>query len=223
MTVPIDRSLPLPESEYFRQADLSAASDQEVVAMARQGREEAYGEVVHRYKRPVLALIYGIVSHPERAKDLAQDTFVKVFTTLDRYRPERKFAPWILRIAHNTALHYLERKRFDSPNSPYAVTPGAIDRAAIQAPNPSDTPTPRPDMRQLAATLEQALRRLRPEYRRCVKLRYVEGRSYDEIAHIIKVPVGTVGTYLHRARKELKRVLGPLPDAAPSDPAHTPA
>ena len=94
---------------------------------------------------------------------------------------------------------------------------------AVQAPNPSDTPTPRPDMRQLAATLEQALRRLRPEYRRCVKLRYVEGRSYDDIAEILHLPVGTVGTYLHRARKELKRILGPLPDVSPSDPAHTPA
>jgi len=54
-------------------------------------------------------------------------------------------------------------------------------------------------------------------------LRYVEERSYADIAETLQLPVGTVGTYLHRARKELKRMLGPLPDASPSDPAHTPA
>jgi len=60
-------------------------------------------------------------------------------------------------------------------------------------------------------TLEQAIKRLRGKYRRCVHLRYVEERSYDDIAEIMRLPVGTVGTYLHRARKELKQMLGSPP------------
>lgn len=68
--------------------DLSGASDQEVVALARQGREEAYGELLHRYRRPVLGFIYRMVGNPERAQDLMQDTFVKAFRSLGGYRPE---------------------------------------------------------------------------------------------------------------------------------------
>lgn len=195
--------------------DLTEASDQELVACARQGCEEAYRELVHRYQRPVLALIYRIVRHRERAQDLTQETFAKAFSALDRYRPERRFAPCILRIANNTAVDYLRCKRLDSWGSPYTVTPGQIDARAIQVTMPSETPTPRPDTRQAAAALERAICRVRREYRRCIMLRYVEERSYDDIAEILNLPVGTVGTYLHRGRKELRRMLGTSPDASP--------
>jgi RNA polymerase sigma-70 factor (ECF subfamily) len=71
--------------------------------------------------------------------------------------------------------------------------------------------------------LERALKRLRPEYRRCVLLRHVEGRSYEEIAAVLHLPVGTVGTYLHRARKELKRMVHPQLDASRGNPGCTSA
>jgi RNA polymerase sigma-70 factor (ECF subfamily) len=74
-------------------------------------------------------------------------------------------------------------------------------------PTPRDTPTASTDLREFTAELERAVGRLRPEYRRCFVLHYVEERSYDEIADTMNVPVGTVGTYLHRARAELKRML----------------
>ena len=204
--------------------DLSEASDQEVVAWARQDSEEACRELMDRYLRRVLSVIYQVVRHRERAEDLTQVTFAKVFLALDRYRPERRFAPWILRIAHNTAVDYVRLERFDSWDSPYLVTPGQIDARAMYVPTRSDTLTPRPDTRLTAAELEQALRGLRREYRRCVVLRFLEERSYDDIAEIMNVPVGTVGTYLHRARKQLKRTLGPLLDSSfPSDPDYTTA
>jgi len=188
--------------------NLSVASDQEIVALARQGREDACREIERRYRRPVLGVIYHVVGNEERAEDLAQETFVKVFSTLDRYRPERRLAPWILAIAHNTACHYLDLKRFDSPTSPFADTPGAVDRAAIAAPDPYATPTPDPYPREAAAALKRAIRRLKPEYRESLRLRYVEGRSYERIAEIMKVPVGTVGSYLTRARLALKKEMG---------------
>ena len=73
-----------------------------------------------------------------------------------------------------------------------------------------DTPTPSHDLREADAALKRAVRRLRPQYRRCFVLRHIEERSYDEIARIMNVSVGTVGTYLHRAREQLKRMLQPL-------------
>ena len=198
--------------------DLSGASDQEVVAWARQGREEAYRELLRRYARPVFVHIYQIVGNRERAEDLTQETFIRAFAALDSYHSERRLAPWIQRIAHNAAVDYVRIKRPDSPMSPYAVTPGEIDARAVQL---SDTPTPTPNPRDDDAALVQAIGRLRPKYRRCVILRYMEKRSYGSIARIMKMPPGTVATYLRRALQELKGMLAPSTDSWPSDPAHS--
>jgi RNA polymerase sigma-70 factor (ECF subfamily) len=190
--------------------DLKWAPDKDVVASALAGRQAAYGELLRRYERLVLAFIYRMVPHRERAEDLTQETFAKAFNALDRYRPERSFAPWILRIARNAAVDYLRYKRFDSWDSLLLDTPGHIDASAVAPATASDTPAPDPDTRRFAAALEQALRRLRPEYRRCIILRDVEERSYDEIATIMRLPAGTVATYIHRARKQLRELLPPL-------------
>jgi len=215
MRVDVDRSLALPESEYYAEPQAKSespaaeASDQEVVSRAREGDEDAYREMVRRYGPPVFDLIYGMVGNRELAEDLAQEAFVKAFRALDRHDPERKPSAWILRIANNTAIDYVRRKRPDSTRSSLTMTPGQIDVRATRLPTPRDTPSASTDLREFADALECALRRLRPEYRRCFVLRYVEERSYDEIARIMKVPAGTVATYLHRARAELKRMLAP--------------
>ena len=202
---------------------LSAASDQQVVAWAREGREDAYRELVRRYRRPVFEGIYRKVRNRALAEDLTQETFAKAFDALGgSHGPERKPSAWIQRIANNTAVDYIRRKRPDSTNSHLAVTPGQIDARAMHVPTPSDNPTPRPDARQFAAAFEKALKRLRREHRRCFILRHVDGRSYDSIAEIMNVPVGTVKSHLHLARKELKRVLSPPPHPFPSDPAYKP-
>jgi RNA polymerase sigma-70 factor (ECF subfamily) len=163
--------------------------------------------MVRRYGPPVFDVIYGVVGQRELAEDLAQETFVKAFRALDRHDPERKPSAWILRIANNTAIDYVRRKRPDSTRSPLTMTPGQIDRQAMRMPTPSVTPMTSTDRREFTAALKRALRRLRPEYRRCLVLRYVEHRSYAEIARIMNLPVSTVGTNLQRAREELKGML----------------
>lgn len=187
--------------------DLSAVSDRDIVRSARAGREDAYGELVRRYRRRVLKSIYRIVHHAERTNDLAQETFIKAFGALDRYRSERRFQPWILTIATNTASDYVRRKRPDRADSPWAVTPRRIDAERIFVPGPTDTPAAERHRRDAAAAVRRALKRLKPKYRRCVTLRYVHNRSYEEIARLMGVSVGTVGTYLHRAREDLRRML----------------
>ena len=187
--------------------NLPDASDQEVVTRAREGDEDAYREMVRRYHASVFDLIYGMVGQRELAEDLAQETFVKAFRALDRHDPERKPSAWILRIANNAALDYVRRKRPDSTRSPLTLTPGYIERRAMPTPTPRGTPTGNTDLREFTAALKRALRRLRPEYRRCLVLRYVEHRSYAEIARIMNLPVSTVGTNLQRAREELKGML----------------
>jgi RNA polymerase sigma factor (sigma-70 family) len=85
---------------------LSAATDQEVVELARKGKEVAYRELLRRYQRPVFSLIYRMVRDRELAEDLAQETFVKVLNALDRYRPEYKFSSWVFKISFHRLGSY---------------------------------------------------------------------------------------------------------------------
>ncbi len=129
------------------------------MSRAREGDEDAYHEMVRRYGPPVFDLIYRMVGQRELAEDLAQETFVKAFRALDRHGPERKPSAWNLRIANNTAIDYVRRKRPDSTRSPLAMTPGQIDVMAMHMPTPRGTPTASTDLREFAAALERAVRR----------------------------------------------------------------
>ncbi|HET9441668.1 MAG TPA: sigma-70 family RNA polymerase sigma factor, partial [Longimicrobiales bacterium] len=90
--------------------DYKKLTDQEIVVLARQGREAAYRELIGRYQRPVFSLIYRLVRDREKSEDLAQETFIKVLNALDRYDPSYKFSSWIFKIAHNTSLDHLRKK-----------------------------------------------------------------------------------------------------------------
>ena len=207
MTSPVQPTLP----EFL---DLSAAPDREVVGHARAGLDEAFRELVRRYRDRVLASVARIVRHRERAEDLAQETFVRAFGALDRYRSERRLAPWLLTIASNAANDYVRRRRPDSPLSELALTPTRLDLPAVpvDADDPTDTHTDsaaeRTHADRRAVALEDALNGLRWEYRQCVILHYFEHRSHEQIARAMRLPVGTVKSYLSRARQELKRRVG---------------
>lgn len=193
--------------------DLTALTDQEVVALAREGREAAYRELVRRYERPVFSLIYRMVRDRALSEDLAQDTFVKVLNALDTYRPEYKFSSWIFKIANNVAIDQLRRRELDTlslDGSPDARTRDEISATALQAVDRGETPLAELESRELGELIEAAIAKLRPEYRACILLRHVEGRSYEEIAEALDLPLGTVKTYIHRARHELREYLGPV-------------
>lgn len=192
--------------------DLQALSDQEIVAFARGGREAAYRELIRRYERPVFSLIYRMVRDRALAEDLSQDTFVKVLNALDSYRPEYKFSSWIFKIANNVAIDQLRRRELNTlslDGAPDARTMEDIEATALQATDRSETPLAELESRELGSLIEEAVARLRPEYRSCILLRHVEGRSYEEIAEALDLPLGTVKTYIHRARLELRAYLEP--------------
>ena len=194
---------------------LSSATDQEVVERARKGEEIAYRELLRRYQRPVFSLIYRMVRDRELAEDLAQETFVKALNALDRYRPEYKFSSWVFKIANNAAIDHLRRKELDTlslEGGPDATTPERVEATALQLGDQTESPLEELESRELGSTIEKAIGCLRPEYRSCIILRHVEGRPYDEIAGILDLPLGTVKTYIHRARAELKECLEGLLD-----------
>jgi RNA polymerase sigma-70 factor (ECF subfamily) len=189
---------------------LTGASDQQVVAWAKQGHEAAFRELVRRYERPVFSLLYRMVRDRALAEDLAQETFIKVLNGIKSYRPEFKFSSWIFKIANNAAIDHLRKKNLDTlslDGSPTAETPEQMLATTPQLGDRAETPLQRVENRELGTAIERAIARLRPEYRACILLRHVEGYSYEEIAETMDLPLGTVKTYIHRARNELRGYL----------------
>ncbi|MGH7548092.1 MAG: RNA polymerase sigma factor [Gemmatimonadales bacterium] len=190
---------------------MTGASDQDVVQWATQGHEPAFRELVRRYERPVFSLLFRMVRDRTLAEDLAQETFIKVLNGIRSYNPQFKFSSWIFKIANNTAIDHLRKRDLDTlslDGSPHATTPEEMHATAIQLGARGETPLQEVEARELGSAIERAIARLRPEYRSCILLRHVEGHSYEEIAQILDMPLGTVKTYIHRARNELRGYLG---------------
>jgi RNA polymerase sigma-70 factor (ECF subfamily) len=192
-------------------------SDHELVARAQQGSEKAYRELLGRYQRPVFSIIYRMIRDREQAEDLAQVTFVRVFNHIDRYDPRYKFSSWIFKIATNLTIDWIRRKELNTVSidgSRNAVTAEQIEATSITIASPDENPEELLEARQLGQEIEEAIGKLRPEYRAAILLRHVEGREYQEIAEILALPLGTVKTYIHRGRNELREQLQHLREAA---------
>ena len=178
--------------------------------MAKEGREAAFRELVRRYERPVFSLMYRMVHDRALAEDLAQETFIKVLNGIRSYNPQFKFSSWIFKIANNAAIDHLRKRELDTlslDGAPHATTPDEMSATALQLGDHAENALQELEARELGSAIERAVTRLRPEYRACILLRHVEGHSYEEIAQIMDLPLGTVKTYIHRARNELRGYL----------------
>jgi RNA polymerase sigma-70 factor (ECF subfamily) len=193
--------------------DLRNLPDADVAALAKEGREPAFRELVRRYERPVFSLIFRMVRDRELAEDLAQDTFIKVLNNIDRYRPEFKLSSWLFKIANNVTIDHLRKRQLATVSldgSPHAQTAAEAQATSLDVESRGESALEAIESRELGSAIERAIGRLRPEYRSCILLRHVEGRSYEEIAATLDLPLGTVKTYIHRARHELREALEDL-------------
>jgi len=195
--------------------DLASATDQEIVVLAVEGKEAAYRELIRRYERPVFSLVLRMVRDRQLAEDLSQETFIKALNAIASYRPEYKFSSWIFKIANNAAIDHLRRRELNTlsiDGSPNATSAEDIEATALQVGDKAETPLAELEARELGTAIEKAIGQLRPEYRSCIMLRHVEGLAYEEIAQLLDLPLGTVKTYIHRARHELRDMLTHLRD-----------
>ncbi len=195
--------------------DLASATDQEIVVLAVEGKEAAYRELIRRYERPVFSLVLRMVRDRQLAEDLSQETFIKALNAIASYRPEYKFSSWIFKIANNAAIDQLRRRELNTlsiDGSPNATSAEDIEATALQVGDKAETPLAELEARELGTAIEKAIGQLRPEYRSCIMLRHVEGLAYEEIAQLLDLPLGTVKTYIHRARHELRDMLTHLRD-----------
>ncbi|HEX3555816.1 MAG TPA: sigma-70 family RNA polymerase sigma factor [Thermoanaerobaculia bacterium] len=184
-------------------------TDAELVASTLRGSQDAFRELVVRFERPVYSLVQRMAQDPGTAEDLAQEVFVKAYRRLDSYDPQWKFSSWLFKIAHNTTIDHLRR------GTPETVPleseeEGRADLSAVLADEAAESPAAAAERRDLARALERAIASLRPEYRQAVLMFYAHGASYQEICEATGLPLGTVKTNLHRARRELAQAMTAL-------------
>ena len=173
------------------------------MVQALAGSQSAFEQIVHRYQRPIISLIARVTGERALAEDLAQETFVKAFRNLAAFDTTRRLSSWLFRIAHNTAIDAMRRSR-----PPPASIDATHSSSAAGRDEPATPPEPDPVERlELGRALEAALAELRPDQRAAIVLRYENGLSFDEIGAVLGVPEVTARSHVHRARKELGRLL----------------
>ncbi len=180
--------------------------DARLVERVVAGDGDAFRQLVERYQRPVYGLLLRMVRSPALAEDLAQESLIKAYRAIATFDRSRQFSSWLFKIAHNTAIDHLRRNR--PPTVPLESDDGdRLDPLALLAAPESQSPEARARGRDLAEALQGALDALRPDYREAVLLRVQQGLPYEEIAEILELPLGTVKTHLHRARKQMAEAL----------------
>lgn len=183
-------------------SNLSAVADCDLVTQAAAGREDGFEELVRRYQRPIAAYVYRMVGDYEAALDLTQEVFIKVYNSLRRYRSEFKFSTWIYKIAHNSAVDHL-RRRGGREQSLLREFDGEQYDLPIESRRPS--PEQESERAERREEIEQVVRELPAAYRELVVLRHSHDLSYDEIAEVTGLPLGTVKNRLFRAREVMRR------------------
>jgi len=205
---PATHSTGLTVREQLRQSDDSA-----VVTAFLGGEERAFSELVERYQTRLLNFIYRTIGDRDRAEDLVQEVFIRVYRHLHRFDRSKKFSTWVYTIASNLAKNEL-RNRSRNPLVLFQTMQGSHDDE--ERPLQFEDTTARPDdmfrKRHLRELVEQTVAKLPEHHRQVFVLRELEGKSYEEIAEITSCNLGTVKSRLNRARTAFAAIIEPFVD-----------
>lgn len=190
-----------------------AESDELLVDRSLRGEREAFDQLVARYQSSVYHFALRFCGHPDDARELAQDIFVRAWLKLSTFQPGKPFRPWLYRVAGSVCLNQRARPRLVTVPLEPADQPGT--EPAGPAPDPAELAASGDQRRQLF----EAVGQLPVAYRTVMLLRHLEGLDYREIAVSLSLPLGTVKTHLHRARTMLRERLGPEFGQSAGDPS----
>jgi RNA polymerase sigma-70 factor, ECF subfamily len=174
------------------------SDESDLVRAAQGGDERSFAEIVRRYQRSIYRVAYALVRNTADADDLAQETFVRAYRALDRFRADEPLYPWLSRIAVNLAYSLFRRRRRRPETSIEPLLEAGKEWAG------NDDPARDTAERERDAKLQASFAELSEEHQTILALRVVEGLSYDDIARTLGIPMGTVMSRLSRARAELK-------------------
>lgn len=191
---------------------LAHVRDEELVARTLTGRREAFETLVRRHQGPLVNHIYRLTGQRDDVFDLAQEVFLKVYTSLASFDPRYRFTTWLYRIASNCVIDHRRKKKL-----PTCTPPSRPDRASETTPEP-EVAGREPDphdvfrLRELQRRLDRAIETLPSNYRHLILLRHRHALRYDEIARATGLPLGTVKNRIFRAREILKHELAEVLD-----------
>lgn len=184
-------------------AEITSLGDKEVVKLALKERA-LFGHIVERYQGKLSRYVTRLgVRDPDDRDDVLQEVFIKVYRNLNDYDDSYSFSAWIYRIAHNEAISWYRKKKVRPEGNLVADSEEVL--AFLN--NDEEDASVRLDQKINAEYLQKAMAELDPKYRDIIILRYFEHLEYEEISDVLKLPLGTVGTFIHRAKKQLREFL----------------
>ena len=201
------KSPPAPPRPALTERKLeSRKEDSRHIREALNGNQSAFKKLLKKYHDPILHLITRIIHNREQVEDLTQETFVKAFASLKSFNDEYAFSTWLYKIATNSSIDFIRKKRLDtfSIDKPIALEESDY---TFEVPDSTYEPDKRIIQNQRAKLIEEAIAQLPEKYRRVITLRHTEERDYAEIARMLKLPIGTVKAHIFRARELLNKYL----------------
>jgi len=180
-------------------------SDSDIVVATLADREQ-FGVLIERYEAKLRRYIARLgVREIDDQADVLQETFIKAYRNLNSFDQSLAFSSWIYRIAHNEAMTWFRRRRVRPEGNLVAESDEVLELIASSV----DSPEVQFDQGLNATAVTTALANLDPKYREVLILRYFEHKEYEEISDILQIPIGSVGTLIHRGKKQLSSVLNP--------------
>jgi RNA polymerase sigma-70 factor (ECF subfamily) len=175
-------------------------TDEQLIQASKQGDEQAFRELIKRYESRVAATVIGMLGHSPEAEDVGQETFIRFYNHLDKFRGDACVGTYLTRIAINLSLNELKRRKRKSMIFFRKLSDDDLNIAD------ENNETEFDDKKEL---VQQAIQKLEPRFRSVIVLRLIDGYSTAETAEILKLPTGTVLSRLARAQKKLKEILSP--------------
>jgi RNA polymerase sigma-70 factor (ECF subfamily) len=188
----------------------SIYEDQELVKRTLKGDKGAFEMIIHRYQQPVLNYIGRMVGERQLALDISQDIFIKVYASLHSYRPQFKFSTWMYKIASNYMIDHWRRKKIPVVSIDQPVRDDE-DCLKLQVPDSEPSVARKFELKEIRGKIEAALETLPVGLRELFVLRHINGLSYEEVAAIKGLPLGTVKNRVFQAKEMLKTLLEEQP------------
>jgi RNA polymerase sigma-70 factor (ECF subfamily) len=184
----------------------SRAEDARLIQRALRGDQFAYKQLMKKYHDPIFNLVYRMLHDKQQVEDLTQETFVKAFASLKYFNEEYAFSTWLYKIATNSSIDYIRKKKLNtfSIDKPVAMEESDF---SFELPDTTYQPDKTLIQHQRTSMIEEAIAQLPEKYRRVIVLRHTEERDYAEIAKMLKLPIGTVKAHIFRARELLNKAL----------------
>ncbi len=181
-------------------------SEDEFVQKLKSGDRDAFNSMVNAYQMKVINIAYRMLSSEEDALDAAQETFIKVYKSINSFKGSSTFSTWIYRICTNVCNDIL-RKRMKSSGFISLDDDGSDENPKTDIADSSPTPEQSYELSERQRLVHEGINMLSDEYRKVIILYDIEGLSYEEISVILSCPIGTIKSRLNRARNNLKKIL----------------